>query len=68
MNFLLLLKGVLKCKIDYDANVKAATLHQFMIEKLTQHPGDRIAMVLVYNENQNILPVSLKILNVFRQK
>ena len=39
------MKGVLKCKIDYDGNIKAATFHQFIIEKLTQYPGDRVAMV-----------------------
>lgn len=44
--------GVLKCTIGNDAKVPEATLHQFIIEKLTQHPGCGIAMVLADYENR----------------
>ena len=37
--------GVIKCAIDYDQKVPTDTLHEFIIKKLSQHPGDAIATV-----------------------
>ena len=41
------MKGIVKCGIDYDSTLPTSTLHQYLTEKLSQHPGDGIAMVLL---------------------
>ena len=42
-------KGIFKCKFDYDSTLPNTTFHQYLTEKLGQHPGDGIAMVLLMN-------------------